>query len=231
MSRVCVEGRFCGPPDSGNGGYCCGLLARFVGEPAQVTLRAPPPLDRPLDVVEGGTTRLLDGDTLVAEAQRAKLDLEVPAPVSFEEAQASSERYIARHEHAFPTCFVCGPRRDPGDGLRIFAGRRSPGEPVAAPWIPDPSVCDADGLVRPEILWAALDCPGYFGVTDVVLAAVLGRMTAAVRPVVRAGDRLVAMGWSLGRDGRKLAAGSALFTEGGELVGRSRQTWIVLAPR
>jgi hypothetical protein len=35
---------FCGPPDSGNGGCVCGLIAGFVEVPAVITLRLPPPL-------------------------------------------------------------------------------------------------------------------------------------------------------------------------------------------
>jgi hypothetical protein len=38
-----VARRFCGPPDSGNGGYVCGFFVGFV-EGAEVTLRLPPPL-------------------------------------------------------------------------------------------------------------------------------------------------------------------------------------------
>ena len=29
---------------------------------------------------------------------------------------------VKPHEHPLPTCFVCGPARAKGDGLRIFAG-------------------------------------------------------------------------------------------------------------
>jgi len=64
-----VESRFHGPPDAGNGGYVAGLLARFIGDPAQVTLRRPAPLDRPLEVVRRDSQILLqDGTTLIAEA-------------------------------------------------------------------------------------------------------------------------------------------------------------------
>jgi len=41
--HVTIERRFCGPPESGNGGYSCGLLAAHVGGPAEVTLRRSPP--------------------------------------------------------------------------------------------------------------------------------------------------------------------------------------------
>jgi hypothetical protein len=66
--QITIPKRFCGPPESGNGGYVCGLLAGYVNGDAEVTLRLPPPLDRPLDVVrESGVARLMEGDKLVAE--------------------------------------------------------------------------------------------------------------------------------------------------------------------
>lgn len=39
-----VARRFCGPPDSGNAGYVCGLIAGFLDGPVKVTLRLPPSL-------------------------------------------------------------------------------------------------------------------------------------------------------------------------------------------
>ena len=46
--RVLIPRRFNGPPASANGGYTCGLIARYVGGPAAVSLRSPPPLDTAL---------------------------------------------------------------------------------------------------------------------------------------------------------------------------------------
>jgi hypothetical protein len=51
MTQIIIDKRFCGPPNSGNGGYVCGRLARHIPGAAEVTLRAPPPLDTPLDAV------------------------------------------------------------------------------------------------------------------------------------------------------------------------------------
>jgi hypothetical protein len=45
-----IAPRFCGPPDSGNGGYVCGLIAGRLGEQTEMTLRAPPPLATPMTV-------------------------------------------------------------------------------------------------------------------------------------------------------------------------------------
>lgn len=222
---VSIATRFRGPPDSGNGGYTCGCLARLVGEPVEVTLRKPPPMEKML-VVRGGD--LLDGDVVIATAVRAALQLEIPERVSFAEAKERSRHYIGADAHLVPGCFVCGPGRAPGDGLRIFPGRSAPGQPAAAPWIPDASLCDERGEVRKEILWASLDCPGYFGAMDSMQMALLGRMAGAIDRPVRPGERCVIMGWRLGGEGRKVHAGSALWNEAGELVGRSQQTWILI---
>ena len=60
---------FCGPPDSGDGGYVCGVLAAYLSEPAEVTLRRPPPLGIPLTVTrEASSARLEHDGALVAEA-------------------------------------------------------------------------------------------------------------------------------------------------------------------
>ena len=218
-----IDGRFRGPTASGNGGYTCGLLASVVGEPAQVTLRAPPPLDRPLRVEQrGDVAMLLDGDAVVAEARRAELELDVPPAPSFGEAAraaASSSRRAGAGE--FRQCFVCGPERRDGDGLRIFPGALD--GIVAATWTP------AEEPAR-AVAWAAIDCPGAFalefGTRDVL---VLGRLTAEVLRVPRTGERCVVAGWPLGEDGRKRYAGTALFGDGGELLARGHAVWI--APR
>src|ERR671919_465244 len=48
--RLEIPTRFNGPPGSGHGGYVSGRLAELVGEPAEITLRAPTPLGTPLGV-------------------------------------------------------------------------------------------------------------------------------------------------------------------------------------
>jgi len=57
---------------------------------------------------------------------------------------------------------------------------------------------------------------------------VLGRMAAVVPRPIPVGAGGVAVGWPLGRDGRKLHSGTALFAADGTLLGYARQTWIVL---
>ena len=226
-----VHERFCGPPDSANGGYISGLLAGYLGGEARVTLRAPPPLSRPLRVAptrHAGLT-LLDGGVTVAEAERVRFSPEVPTSVTFTDAVAASDRYRWKTGHPYPTCFVCGTARD-GDALRIFAGLVPGRDIVAAPWVPEADVCGTDGRVLTEVVWAALDCPsGYGSIAHEpdVSAILLGQLTAVVYRSPREGEQCVVIGWSRGHDGRKRLGGAALFSEAGELYGASEAVWII----
>jgi hypothetical protein len=163
MTQITIDKRFCGPPNSGNGGYVCGRLARHIPGGAEVTLRAPPPLDTPLDAVAtaDGTWELCDGDKVVATGRAASVELSRVETASFEEARAAELLTpVKPHEHPLPTCFVCGPARAKGDGLRISAGSlRGHNAVLAASWTPDQNLAAEDGLVAPEFLWSALDCP------------------------------------------------------------------------
>lgn len=231
---VIIDRRFCGPSDSANGGYACGVAAAQLagGGPVEVTLRSPPPLGRAIEVELAGDRAVLrDGPQLVAEVVRAELALEAPAPVGFAEATAAAHGYPWAHAHPFPACFVCGPERAPGDGLRIFPGAVAGRSVAAAPWVPDGSVVDGDGRVRPEIVWAALDCPSWFGIGCFHAwegRPLLGRLTAAIHDRPRAGERCVCVGWKLGIDGRKHHVGSAVFSEDGALRAIAKATWITV---
>ncbi len=230
--QVTIDRRFRGPPESGNGGYVCGLVAGLIGGTPEVTLRRPPPLDRPLQVVrlDGGGIALRDGETVIAEGASTSLEIAAPEPVSFSEAEAASRSYLGFDMHTFPTCFACGPKRAEGDGLRIFPGWVDGRDVVAAPWTPDASLAGDDGTVRPEIVWAALDCGGGWAVMTEApdQPIVLGRLAARLVAPIQPGERCVLTGWSLGEDGRKLYSGTALFSDDGELRGVAQATWIRL---
>jgi hypothetical protein len=229
-----IPSRFNGPPSSANGGYTCGRVAELVGaEEVAVSLRLPPPLGRPLEVVrDGGRVELRDGDgAVVAEGIPEALNLDVPDPVSPEEAAEAStagvERWAANHP--FRTCVVCGPDRAPHDGMCVFPGALRDGL-FAAPWTPDESVGNGNGEVRPECVWAALDCPtsapvANFGDGPPV---VLARLTARLAASVRVGEPHSLVSWPLAVEGRKRHSACALFDSEGRLLCASRALWIQL---
>lgn len=229
--------RFRGPPGIANGGFACGSIAALAGVTAEVTLRRPLPLDRPLAVRRDDGAGLLveDGDALLAQARPAAAEVELAAPavVSLDEALAVAGRARYYQDPVFPGCFVCGPARRSGDGLRVFPGPVAGRSLWAAPWTPDPSVAGADGMVRPEVVWAALDCPSGIAAAEAAglpadLSILLGRMTASLAARPRAGDRCRVLAWPGGRDGRKLAASSALLGPGGQVLAAARTVWVTV---
>jgi len=220
-----IDPRFNGPPGSGNGGYCSGLFAGTVGEGvAEVTLRRPPPLATPLraDSDEaGGGVRILDGDVLVAEARPADVGGEVAVkPVSYDEARAASATYPGFGDHPFSTCFVCGPGRPAGDGLRVYPGRINGGRTAAVWQVPDE--------VNDELVWAVLDCPGGWAVEQESQPHVLGRLAARIDSLPAAGEPCVVMGQLLGGEGRKAYTYTSLYGASGDLLATARATWIAL---
>jgi hypothetical protein len=239
MTTVTIASHFHGPPESGNGGYTCGLFAATLGfAPARIRLRVPPPLDRPLLVQHrGDVSVLLDGDTVVFEARPGTVDVTAPPPIGYEDAVAARDAFDVdayAAQHAFPSCFTCGPHRTPGAGLRLFpvpvADRPAV---IASPWVPDDSVAGDDGLVRAEILWAALDCPSglaWIGRDPTTGPSVLGELAVSIVHAPTPGDELVVAGWQVEAEGRKRDAGSAIWNASGELIASAQATWVVLAP-
>jgi hypothetical protein len=232
VSCLIVHRRFCGPTDSANGGYLCGLLAALAPHPVTVRLLAPPPLDTELLVrTSGDVMELMHGDDVVATARPGDVgDLIPPSTPSREAATQASRRYAGfSRDHPAPQCFVCGPRRPSNDGLAIFPGiLEEGGGVVAAPWTPDASLDAGDGKVRPEFSWAALDCSGYHAFAPDLRPMLLGEMTARLHRSVAVGEPCVVIGWRIGVQGRKHEAGTALFGADGRLCGRARAVWIEL---
>ena len=230
LAEVTIAPRFCRPAGAGNGGYVAGLVASFAAEPVEVRLRLPQPLGVPLGVHarEGGALELRAGSALLASATPAALELEVPAAVPADAARAAEQHYLGHRSHPEPGCFVCGPARMPGDGLRLFPGGViHEGVPrVAATWRPDASLAGTRDRVRPEFISAALDCPGYFALMSEPRPALLGSLTCRIDGAVAVGEPCVVVGWRLGGEGRKHRAATALYGAAGRCVARARAVWI-----
>lgn len=226
-----IDRRYCGPPNSGNGGYVSGLLAQFIDGSARARLVAPVPLESEIRVVRDGAGVIaLAGDTKVGLAEPAAVEItlpEIPDAASVAAARAAYD--VEARTHPLPHCFVCGPKRDPGDALCLFTGP-VPGSPVNADvWDTHADFADADGLIRSEILWSALDCPTAFALRhgDTKLC-LLGSLTAEIYRRPKAGERLIVMAWKRGIDGRKNYGDGALVDEQGDVVAAANAVWIEL---
>lgn len=229
-----------GPRDSGQGGYSSGALARHVpAAVAEITLRRPVPLGVPLTVApdgDGAAVRLLDGDgALVAEGRAANagdLALELPAPVTIEQARAAMAGYRGPTAGPLCDCYVCGRHR--ADALGVFAGAVEGREGVvASTWTPAAWTADPDGRVLAEHVWAVLDCPTYFAAyrdaPDPLPVAVLGRFVTRLDTPVAVGEEHVVVSWPLAVDGRKRHAASAILSANGELLALARA--LLIEPR
>lgn len=246
-NALVIPARYCGPNSSGNGGYTAGLLAeRFADHPdpapecpvVEVTLRLPPPLDTDLAVEhdDGPRTRLLHGSTLVAEARCTDEELQPVEAVSTARAAEVMPGYAGFRTHPFPRCFVCGPDREEGDGLRIFPGPLGDGR-VASAWVPHQSLAVASDLLDPGVervglatTWAALDCPGGWSTDLEGRPAVLGQIAARVDALPVVGEPHVVVGAELSREGRKTFTASTVYDSDGRIVARARHTWIAVDP-
>jgi hypothetical protein len=228
--RVLIPRRFNGPPASANGGYACGLIARYIDGPAEVSLRSPPPLDTALELLRApdGGLQLMHHDLLVGEGRAAEPpDVEPPVRPTVAQAREALRRHPWRSDrHPFNDCYVCGISRH--DGLGMHFGDL-PGEPTmtGALLIADATIPHDEHGLLPEIAWGALDCPSYVpAMWDADVASLLARMHAELLEPIPLGEPIVAVGWLLSAEGRKHHTASALLAADGRLLARAKHLWI-----
>ena len=227
MPQITIARRFNGPASSGNGGYVCGLMANLIDGPSEATLRAPPPLETPLTLIRDadGAVSLRHGDVLIGEAKPIAFDLVAPSAPTLEQARAAAKRYAGLHDHRYPTCFVCGAGRN--DGLDIFTGPVEGRDMVACTWTPGADLANSDGVVLPEFVHAALDCPSYWALPHAGKPALLARLASSIdAPLPRANEELIVAAWPIASDGRKHRGAAALYTAAGQVIARSEALWI-----
>ncbi len=229
MTDVVIAKRFCGPKNSGNGGYCAGLFAQMIEGPSAVMLKAPPPLDTPIALTrtDNGVEARCAG-ALVAVAEPATVAVDPPALPDDPAVAAAHDAYLADTggEHLIPFCFVCGNRRAPGDGLRIFTGPAPDSSVNADFWTPAQDLAGKDGLVSPEFLWAALDCPTAFALRLWPRLTLLGRQAVEIHRRPAPGERLIAAAWPVGSDGRKHFADAVLLDADRNIIAAANTLWI-----
>ena len=236
---VFITARFNGPRLSANGGVVGGLMAErftrdFGGDgTVEITLRAPVPVERPLQVARtDGALILRDGAILLCEARAGSLThlRPPPPPTDWIEVMRRGVDGGSPADSEFYECIVCGRARGVGDGLRVF-GSYGPGpDQSLSCYVPHANHADAQGRIRREFVWGALDCPGAFAVQGPGdwRPALTGRITAKVIAQPKVGERCAVVGWKTGEEGRKLFSGTALYTEVGKLCALAACTWILL---
>jgi hypothetical protein len=241
---IVVERRFRGPDmggGTGNGGYFCGLVAVAAGpgtRSVEIRRANGVPLDRPLTVrAAPDGAEVHDEDGLIARATGEEIAVTVPAPPPLEVARRISARFLEQLEsgevrHQFPECFVCGHRRAPRDGLRLFVGPLDTGVGTwVGAWRPAAGFLDEAGRLRPELVWSALDCPGGWAIAG---PANTGTLQVKILGPVDGRQDLIVMGWPMpvasARPGsRRRYAGTAMFDARGGLLARGAAIWV--APR
>jgi hypothetical protein len=156
----------------------------------------------------------------------AKLDLDPPPCPGLGAAAEAAAGYPGLHTHAFPTCFVCGPGRPAGDGLRIFAGKVAGKRWWRVRGSRPPSWRATTAWLRSEFAWAALDCPGAWAWLPVLdNPVVLGRLAVVIdEPILPASRTSSAAGD--GKEGRKHYSGTVIWRADGTVCARGRATWI-----
>ena len=228
MITLTIDQHYCGPSQSGNGGYSAGLIAEKLPFSTQITLRQPPPLNKAMQlIIRDNQAQLLDDTRLIAGAKPYQFTLDIPSPVSLEQAVTAEKLFLGYQHSPFPNCFVCGDHRKVGQGLKIHPGKVSH-QIVAAPWTPYANLADEKGHVRMPFIWAALDCPGAWAFLELEEVMVLGRFAVQqVQPIYY--DRpYVVMGWGIRREGRKSFSGTAIFDNRQVLCAVAEATWITL---
>lgn len=231
MTTVVIESRFNGIPDIALGGYVSGVLARRRKK-AEVSLRRPVRVNEQYEMSTGpdDSEILKQGNDVYAIARDCSLDdLELPHSVGLEEARVASSQYLGHRRHPFPNCFVCGPSRSQGEGLRIFPGKVAGRELVAAPWRPTRDLGSSSGIVEPEIIWSALDCPTIWaiiltGKPDSKDQAVTSKLAVQLVNPVQAEQDNVVVGWKVSETDRTRVAGGAIYSADGQFRAIARHT-------
>ncbi|WP_330335297.1 hotdog fold thioesterase [Streptomyces sp. NBC_00536] len=221
-----------GYPGVAFGGYVAGVLAgRAAAKTVRVDFRRPTPTGTPLGLAQtpDGGSELTNGVLVLAVATPAEAAAEAPGAPSWDEALAAAEAYRAAPPDEVSDCFGCGLGRTPDTGLRLHCGRVPGREIVATAWTPGAGLLAADGTLPPELVWAALDCPGNAAgrlLGSQRAGAVTASLTARLLGPVPAAGGLISYAWLLGESGRKHRVGTALATAGGEVLAVGEALWV-----
>ncbi|TGL63510.1 hypothetical protein [Leptospira sarikeiensis] len=243
LDNMILSQRFCGPPKTGNGGFTAGILVEAVRtNAAEIRLLGPTPVETPILMEsESGQRGAIYDDskkilaTLKSIPNEDFPEYKLPFVPDLEDVKKISALYPGFTTHPFPTCFVCGPKREVHDGMRIFVGP-APEQIgfenlMAGHWLPDQSVSSQDGSVRDAAIWGALDCPGGFSaVLYEPQLIVLSKIRGKIIEHPKIGEDYTVLSWRLQKMSRAFKVMTAIFeSDSKRLFAIAEALW--LAPR
>lgn len=233
---IVIPGWSQGRTGMGQGGWSSAAFEGAIGQPVSISLKAPIPLDTPLDVTETGEGwRLANGDDVIMTAAPVTFTYASTEPVSVDDAADARSRFPCANEadHPAPGCYSCGLQ---AESMQVHPGPLADGTGrFATDWTPPASVCGPDGIVDTNTVWASLDCISgfYVGHHPIRREALTVQYSVEIVEPLRAGEKYVIVAWdgrwTDGWDGRKRGAASAVFDADGSLMARSDSFWVALA--
>ncbi|HSK90400.1 MAG TPA: hypothetical protein VK875_03715 [Euzebyales bacterium] len=225
---------WCGPDGIGQGGVTGGLLAATVTDgPVDVRLHAPAPLDRDLHVRRhpgGGEATLVDPGGRTIATARSIAAIDGTAPPVADLATARSVTGTLNDRNPIARCVVCGRERE--DGLRVWPGPRPDGPGVAAAFTVPTAFRDGDGALARPFVFGALDCTSGFAVVRESAGgfALTGSLQVQIDGPVPAGAPVIGTAAVAGRGRRTWLVDAALWSAGGDVLARTRATWVDVDP-
>ncbi len=256
MGSLVVPSWAHGRPGRGQGGWCCGELARIIAEHDQshaplddgtitVALKRPLPLETPLPVRRTGSAEApiwevvepADTSQVILRAAPATVE-PAPTPVVDVATAADARRRFdpAGVDHVAATCFSCGVH---DDSMRVWPVALDDGTGrVATDWTPREEFANRHGRIDERVIWTALDCTSgfYTGEPDpngVEQHGVTVQYAVTVAGPVAPGQTYVLVGhaghYDPAWDGRKRGAGASLFDTDGTLLAYADSFWVAVA--
>lgn len=226
-----------GRPGRGQGGFSAARFAAAVGQPVAIDLRAPIPLDAPLEVASvGDGWELRHGvTTIMRAAPRSPGGLPQTGAVGVAEAAAAMAGFPGTDgDHEASGCFSCGLGERT---MRVWPGPLADGSGrTATRWSPPEWVGDADGRVDDAMAWTALDCVQGFFVNFGAgprRNSLTVRFEAEVYRPVTVGAEYAIVGFDghgRGWEGRKRMAAANIFDAEGRLVAGAASLWVEPRP-
>ncbi len=229
QSWINIPAIFNGPPGSANGGVLIGALASLFKGSYVTRLFAPPPLDTRMLIQASDHTsvEVKLKDKVIASAKVESFEPVILPAIGLENAEIAARKYVGlTPQYKYHHCYVCGMARPIADGLHIYPGK-SDLDVYAAPWYPLAQHADKHGIIKPEFIVGALDCPsGIACMGSPPRLLILGTMWVKIVNDAPVDSYYYIVSRCDGIEGRKYYGSSVLYDRNDREIAHSRSIWI-----